>query len=604
MKRFLYLSLFVLTFSSSLAAAAYAQSRPGPAHPLTTEQLAIIGEENGGIASLTHSGPDCRYLAEHQLYVCPEPLPAVLPTPDPAAHARALRQLATTGLLLVPDSTNRRVMAFHPQTGDVVDENFIPADPDHLDLPFKAILGPAGDTILVSSYNDDVVQAYDLLGSYLGIFAPAGGPDPINIMDTPRGMALRENGNLLVATSLNPDIDTVAEFSTSGVYLGRFITSGAGGLDSPYDIYGTGVEWLVSGINSDAIHRYDLAGTSLGTLAAIDNFPQQITGTISGNFLVANFGGTQKGVIELTPAGGVVNVFNPLDNGQRGVYELPNGNILTTSGTNSGTNSGSVYEIDRTTGALVDTKLSGITPRYITLVQTSVAAISLSKTAGTDPTECATTSSLTVAAGTEVTYCFTVTNSGTVTLTNHNLADSHLGQLLSDFSFSLAPGSSTSLTTTVTITQTTTNSATWTADDGGDNQATASASATVTALPISISLVKTVGTASSICATTSEITVPAGTEVTYCYTVTNTGSLPLPTHDLTDSALGIILNGYNFTLPPGGNTRILQTTIINATTTNSATWTAYTNDNVSTSATASATVNTSGPVLYLPFLHR
>ena len=43
--------------------------------------------------------------------------PATLPTRDPAAHAAARRLLLTTGLLLVPDSTNDRVMAFDPTTG-------------------------------------------------------------------------------------------------------------------------------------------------------------------------------------------------------------------------------------------------------------------------------------------------------------------------------------------------------------------------------------------------------------------------------------------------------------------------------------------------------
>ncbi len=50
-------------------------------------------------------------------------------TPDPAAHAAAYRLLLTTGLLLVPDSTNDRVMAFDPTTGNLVDADFIPADP-------------------------------------------------------------------------------------------------------------------------------------------------------------------------------------------------------------------------------------------------------------------------------------------------------------------------------------------------------------------------------------------------------------------------------------------------------------------------------------------
>jgi len=46
--------------------------------------------------------------------------------------------------------------------------------------------------------------------------------------------------------------------------------------------------------------------------------------------------------------------------GNRGVYELPNGNILTTNGTG-------VYEISRA-GTLVDTKITGVNAQYIELV--------------------------------------------------------------------------------------------------------------------------------------------------------------------------------------------------------------------------------------------
>ncbi len=47
----------------------------------------------------------------------------------------------------------------------------------------------------------------------------------------------------------------------------------------------------------------------------------------------------------------------------------------------------------------------------------------------------------------------------------------------------------------------------------------------------SISLAKTVGTTAGVCATTSTISVSAGTTVYYCYEVTNTGDVTL--HDFT-----------------------------------------------------------------------
>ena len=57
-----------------------------------------------------------------------------------------------------------------------------------------------------------------------------------------------------------------------------------------------------------------------------------------------------------------------------------------------------------------------------------------------------------------------------------------------------------------------------------------------------ITLDKTVGTDPNVCATTDEITLPAGgDDVTYCYEVTNTGDVTLERHDLVDSELGALL---------------------------------------------------------------
>lgn len=114
-----------------------------------------------------------------------------------------------------------------------------------------------------------------------------------------------------------------------------------------------------------------------------------------------------------------------------------------------------------------------------------------------------------------------------------------------------------------------------------------------------ITLSKTVGTDPSVCPTTDEITVAAGTEATYCYKVTNTGDVTLTRHALNDSELGTILNNFPHSLVPGASAFLTQTTTINATTVNSATWTAY-NPGPTDVATATdtATVNVTGPSLF------
>jgi hypothetical protein len=296
------------------------------------------------------------------------PEPGILPVPDPAAHELARGMLPTTGLLLIPESSNDRVMAFDPMTGDLVDPDFIPADPDNLSTPIEAILSADGSSILVSDQLEDVVQQYDLDGNYVGIFAPAGGVDN-SILDNVRGIALRPNGNLLVSVGGGANDDAIAEFNTAGNYLGNFVANGAAGMNSPFDVFevlfsggvlSTG-EWLVPTSSSNAVHHFDANGGPLADLAAIDNFGEQARQIANGNVLVGMFIGAQEGVLELDSSGGVVGVYNPASvGGNRGVYELPNGNILTTNGDG-------VHEIDRA-GALVESKITGVSARFITFV--------------------------------------------------------------------------------------------------------------------------------------------------------------------------------------------------------------------------------------------
>ncbi len=127
-------------------------------------------------------------------------------------------------------------------------------------------------------------------------------------------------------------------------------------------------------------------------------------------------------------------------------------------------------------------------------------SIALTKTVGTDPASCATTTSISADYGSAVYYCYTVENTGNVTLTHHTVTDSVLGTVLGPgFVYNLAPSASAFITESyVLMTDTITNDALWTAYISGTNTvATATASATVTGLPTDVSLSSIAGQTSS-----------------------------------------------------------------------------------------------------------
>lgn len=97
-------------------------------------------------------------------------------------------------------------------------------------------------------------------------------------------------------------------------------------------------------------------------------------------------------------------------------------------------------------------------------VQTSI--LTLEKTVGLSPSDCADAKNISVDPGTTVYYCYTVTNMTGVTLVTHTLEDSILGSIVlpNGGTFDLAPGgSATVMATSAPIFATTINVATWTA---------------------------------------------------------------------------------------------------------------------------------------------
>ena len=227
-------------------------------------------------------------------------------------------------------------------------------------------------------------------------------------------------------------------------------------------------------------------------------------------------------------------------------------------------------------------------------------AVHLDKSVGLTEATCQDTDIITVTAGTEVVYCYEMFNDGDATLNSHDLLDDHLGVLLDDDPTVLAPGESMMITETAVINEYTLNNAYYTATtEYGGFEVSAPNAAIVNVINPAIELTKTVGTDPGVCATTDAINVPVGTEVTYCFTVFNSGDITLTIHDLSDDVLGDLFAGFGYELGPGDSYSFLETVVVTEDVTNTATWTAWVEEGgYFAEATDTATVTT-----YIPFFY-
>src|SRR5690554_1247880 len=195
----------------------------------------------------------------------------------PFSGSRSMREIPEGGILLIPDSSNDRVMGFDPITGDLIDANFIPPHSDYLSTPIHMIMNAEGTGLLISDQLMDIVQEFSVEGDYEGIFAPIGGVNN-NILDNIRGMYLRDDGHLLVTVASGGNAHAIAEFDTEGNYLGNFIDNNAGGMAGPWSIvYRESFDdYLISTSTSNAVHRFDSDGLPLGDFVPSLNFPEQM----------------------------------------------------------------------------------------------------------------------------------------------------------------------------------------------------------------------------------------------------------------------------------------------------------------------------------------
>jgi len=248
-------------------------------------------------------------------------------------------------LLLVPEWTNDNVYAFDAVTGDLVDINFIPSTPTALGSP-KQALQNYKNKILVSDQITDGVYMFDTNGTYVRLFAPAGGINT-SILDNLRGINFRSNNNLLVTVGSGASQSTIQQFDTAGVSMGAFMSTN---VNSPFDICMRSNDILVtnsSGVND--VTKYNLDGTfnSVFVTSTPLGFPQSIQRLANGNISVSAFNGTSSGLHIFDSTGTPITVHTGVT-GNRGSWQLPSGNFLVTNG-------GGIHEISGITGALIRT---------------------------------------------------------------------------------------------------------------------------------------------------------------------------------------------------------------------------------------------------------
>lgn len=251
----------------------------------------------------------------------------------------------------MPDSTNNRLVGFSAVDGSLINaELFALAG----GTPLHAL--GVGNEIWVSEQIGDRISRWGADGSFLG---QIGGPVPGGGLDNVRGMGLV--GDTVYVTNAGTNNGApgaaVLMFSTSGASMGAFSTAGT--APSPFGVLAHQGGLLVSSSSAnDDIHRYSLAGTSLGTFhnSTTLNFAEQMVYTTNGDILVAGFSSNNLVRLNATTGSVITTYAAP---GARGVAQLGNGNLMWTSGAGA-------FVLDINTGASTQVYTGG--GRYLELV--------------------------------------------------------------------------------------------------------------------------------------------------------------------------------------------------------------------------------------------
>jgi hypothetical protein len=291
----------------------------------------------GSVAQAT----DLRVLEEQGLECGDEALTNV---PGNGGTTPTLDSIPEDGALLIPDSDADVVGMYDPNDGTFLG-NLISGF-GLFSRPLNAIKGPDGN-IYVSDQVADAIFVFDANGQYLSTYA-----DESDGLDNIRGIDFRND--TLFVTTIHP---YVAAFAGPHNRISDFIT-GSGAFDILF--LEDGRSLLSSHGSTSSIQLYDVDGSYISQLFSV-SFPEQVSIDYQapGDFLSAAFATGDR--IDDFDINGTIFQSWTWQYG-RGVFRLGNGNLLTNS---SHSSHRGVYEIDPSTGGIVEQENSGSEFRFI-----------------------------------------------------------------------------------------------------------------------------------------------------------------------------------------------------------------------------------------------
>jgi len=241
-------------------------------------------------------------------------------------------------VVMVPDSTTKRVILFDEFDGLLLDKCFIDGNDDGFNRPVNAI--PVNDEIWISDQNADSIFRYTQDGVFIGILDEVTheitGLQKTNGLDNIRGIEF-VGDKLYVATNGNASPQVVV--FKDGKYDGFFLTKKVQDVLAYQDeLYLT-----INENNEDAIDVYTIDGAKsvfIRTIAQSDgvesfDFLQQLTVRQSSGTLLAGGFSAPSGIYNFALDGTILNIFREIGPPVRAAYELGNGNVLWSSGDGS-----------------------------------------------------------------------------------------------------------------------------------------------------------------------------------------------------------------------------------------------------------------------------